>query len=297
MMSPKIPTQGIHMRTLRILTWLLLTMLYLPARADVVVLVHGYLGSDNSWVESGIMEILSTRDRNLAGVYYHSPQGMQYHAVGAPPRQPVYTLNLPSIAPIALQADWLRLYLQDIQQRHPNDPITLVGHSAGGVVARLLIVRDRPTNVSHLITIASPHQGTGRAYQALDAVSHGGLFAPFHRWAVRRSTGRAIYNTLRASRGVLFDLTPPRPGNLLYWLNKQPHPDIRYTSIIRNGTIQIPGDHVVPPVSQDMRLVHALRGKAASYSMAQGHLLSPQDGHVLANLLDQVATGPRDASH
>jgi pimeloyl-ACP methyl ester carboxylesterase len=278
------------------LIWLFLTLLHFPVQAGVVVLIHGYLGSDNSWVEPGILETLSSRDHQLAGVYYHSPEGAKFRAVGAIPPQPVYTLNLPSVAPIALQADWLRVYLDDIQQRHPQETITLVGHSAGGMVARFLLVRDRPKNVSHLITIATPHQGTGRAYQALDAISHNGLFGPLHRWAVRRSTGSGIYNTLRASRGVLFDMTPPRPGNLLYWLNRQPHPDIRYTSIIRNGTVHMPGDQVVPPVSQDMRLIPALKGKASSYTMAQGHLLNPQDGHVLANLLENVSRGPRENS-
>jgi len=277
------------MQKRHLLVGLILTMLYLPVRADVLVLVHGYLGSDNSWVEPGILEILGKRGHQLAGVYRHTPQGARFSAVGTKPDKPIYTLNLPSIAPIALQADWLRVYLDDIRTRHPDEPVILVGHSAGGVVARLLLVRDRPGYITRLITIASPHLGTGRAYQALDAVSHGGMFGSLRRWAVRRHTGNAIYNTLRASRGVLFDLTPPRPGNLLYWLNQQPHPDIQYTSIIRTGTLQMPGDRIVPPASQDMRRIPVLAEKAESYIMAQGHLLTPEDGHVLANLLDQTA--------
>ena len=285
------------MRSAHTFLWLLLIALLPTVRADVTVLVHGYLGSSNSWVEPGIIETLAKRGHELSGVYYHSPQGVRFLSVGSSGKKPVYTLNLPSIAPIMLQADWLRLYLEDIRRRHPNEAIVLVGHSAGGLVARLLLVRDRPPNVTRLITIATPHLGTGRAYQALDAVSHGGVFAPLQRWAVRRSTGRFIYNTLRVSRGVLLDLTPPRPGNLLFWLNQQPHPEIRYTSIIRTGTFRMPGDQVVPPVSQDMRLVAALRDKAESYTMATGHLLTHQDGQVLANLLDQVSGDLSDNSH
>ncbi len=285
------------MRPACTLLWLLFIALFPAARAEVTVLIHGYLGSSNSWVEPGIIETLSKRGRELSGVYYHSPQGVSFLPTGTTTEKPVYTLNLPSVAPVVLQADWLRLYLDDIRLRHPDQPVVLVGHSAGGLVARLLLVRDQTPIVDRLITIATPHLGTGRAYQALDAVSHGGMFGPLHRWAVRRRTGRFIYNTLRVSRGVLLDLTPPRPGNLLFWLNQQPHPDIRYTSIIRTGTFRMPGDQIVPPASQDMRLVPALKDKAESYTMATGHLLTHQDGLVLANLLDQVSGDLSDNSH
>lgn len=259
------------------------------ARADVLVLVHGYLGSANSWTEPGILEILAARGHQLAGIYSPSSQGVHLSMTGAQPDHPVYTINLPSMAPIGFQSDWLAAFLRDIQARHPESDITLAGHSAGGVVARFLLVRDKPARVTHLITIASPHLGTWRAAQALDAVTHDGMFGPLHRWAVRRSTGRWLYDTLRASRGVLFDLTPPRPGNLLFWLNRQTHPEIRYTSVIRTGTFRMPGDQVVPPRSQDMRLVPALGDRAHSYRMAQGHMLTPQDGHLLANLLELAA--------
>jgi hypothetical protein len=90
---------------------------------------------------------------------------------------------------------------------------------------------------------------------------------------------------VQQSRGVLLDLTPPAPGNLLFWLNGQPHPDIRYTSIMRIGTFYLPGDQVVPPPSQDLNRVPALVGRAQTYSMAQGHLLTPQDGDLIGNLL------------
>lgn len=266
----------------------LLALLLAPAiaPAEVLVLVHGYLGSANSWAEPGILEILDARGHQLAGIYSPSAQGVHLAITGAQPDRPVYTVNLPSIAPIAFQADWLMAFLRDIQTRHPESEIILAGHSAGGVVARFLLVRDRPARITRLITIATPHLGTWRAAQALDTVTHDGVFGPIHRWAARRSTGRWLYDTLRASRGVLFDLTPPRPGNLLFWLNQQPHPEIRYTSVIRTGTFRMPGDQVVPPRSQDMRLIPALGDRAESYRMAQGHMLTPQDGHLLANLLE-----------
>ena len=261
-------------------------LLSLPAKAEVLVLVHGYLGSANSWMETGILEILEQRGHRLSGIYSPAQSRVHFTQTSEPGENPVYTVNLPSMAPIGFQADWLQAFLRDIVLRHPDQPITLVGHSAGGLVARYLVVRDAPSAVTHLITIASPHLGTSRANQALDAISNDGLFGPLRRWAVKRHTGAPLYNTLKASRGVLLDLTPPRPGNLLDWLNRQPHPDIRYTSVIRTGTFRMPGDRIVPPRSQDMRLVPALGERAESYSMAQGHLLTQQDGHLLANLLD-----------
>jgi triacylglycerol lipase len=102
---------------------------------------------------------------------------------------------------------------------------------------------------------------------------------------VRRATGDELYATVAQSRGVLVDLAPPAPGNMLFWLNQQPHPDIRYTSIMRVGTFSMPGDQLVPPQSQDMNRVPALAGRAQTYSMAEGHLLTPQDGDLVGNLL------------
>ena len=260
----------------------------LSARAEVLVLVHGYLGSANSWEQPGIIGILGSRGHKLAGTYHPSVQGAKLVPTGLKSEQPVYTVNLPSMLPIILQADWLAAYVKDVAERHPGQSITLAGHSAGGLVARMMLVRNRPPQVSHLITIAAPHLGTLRANQALDAVDDDGFLGPLHRWAVRRRTGRFLYHTLKASRGILFDLTPARPGNLLFWLNQQPHPDIRYTSVIRVGTVQMPGDLIVPPLSQDLRLIKPLGERAQSYLMAQGHMLTPQDGHLLANLLQQA---------
>lgn len=274
----------------RIVGFFLLLLASLPARADILVLVHGFLGSDRSWLESGVIEVLDRNGYPLSGIYSHSPNGVLFQPTGQRNKNSVYTVDLPSTAPIGLQADWLAAYLRDIHQRQPGEPITLVGHSAGGVVARMTLVRHRPAGVTRLITIAAPHLGTWRANQALGAVSSGGIFGRIKRWEVKRRIGGWMYYTLKASRGVLYDLTPPRPGNLLYWLNAQPHPDIEYVSIIRSGTLYMPGDRLVPPFSQDMRLVPAIGQKSKAYTTAQGHLLSPQDGQVIANLLTLSST-------
>jgi len=282
----------------RLLFVLLLLTSMAPVRADVLVLVHGFLGSERSWLESGVIDVLNRNGHPLAGVYSPARGSIDFRPFAKVERNAVYTLNLPSTAPVGLQADWLNLFLKDVRKRHPDEPITLVGHSAGGVVARMALVRHRPRGVTRLITIAAPHHGTWRASQALDAVDSGGMFGRLKRWEVKRRIGGPLYYTLKASRGVLFDLTPPRPGNMLFWLNAQQHPDIEYVSIIRSGTLYMPGDRFVPPFSQDMRPLPSIGQDSLAYLSPQGHLLSPLDGQVIANLLreapDQGKEGKMD---
>ena len=257
-----------------------------PAGADVLVLVHGYLGTAHSWAESGVLDRLQRRGYRHAGTYGYGAIGVLFQSLARDAVQrPVYTVNLPSQAPIVIQADWLAAILRQINRRHPEQAINLAAHSAGGVVARMTLVRHGTLGVRHLITIATPHFGTGRALQALDATTDRGLFGFVKEFVVRRATGHALYDTLQLSRGVLIDLMPPAPGNLLFWLNQQPHPDIAYTSIMRIGTFYMPGDQVVPPLSQDLNRAPALAGRVKTYSMANGHLLTPQDGDLIGNLL------------
>ena len=262
------------------------------AGADVLVLVHGYLGSAQSWAESGVLDRLHRRGYRQVGIYGYGPRGLLYQSLSNPSaQQPLYTVNLPSQAPVLIQSDWLAAMLREIRKRHPEQAINLAAHSAGGVVARMTLVRHGKLGVSHLVTIATPHFGTGRAIQALDATNDSGLFGFAKEFIVRRATGHALYNTLQQSRGVLIDLMPPAPGNLLFWLNRQPHPDIAYTSIMRVGTFYMPGDHVVPPLSQDLNRTPALLGRVKTYSMANGHLLTPQDGDLIGNLLANRQAG------
>jgi triacylglycerol lipase len=281
------------MQPLTLAVTLFLFLALSPARADVLVLVHGYLGSAQSWAESGVMGRLGKRGYRLAGVYGYGAAGIGFvPTVSGKPEKPVYTVNLPSQAPVVIQADWLAAFLRDIRQRHPDQPLTVAAHSAGGVVARMTLVRHGAMDVEHLITIATPHLGTGRAVQALQATDNSGMFGFLRGWAVRRATGDGMYATLQQSRGVLVDLSPPAPGNLLFWLNQQPHPPIRYTSIMRIGTFAMPGDQVVPPLSQDLNRIPALAGQVTTYSMAQGHLLTAQDGDLIGNLLARPAKQP-----
>ena len=198
------------------LIWAILIFSLVAAKsagADVLVLVHGYLGTAHSWVESGVIHRLQQRGYRQLGIYGHGPGRVLYQQLSAQAAQkPVYAVNLPSQAPIVIQADWLAAILREIRKRHPEEAINLAAHSAGGVVARMTLVRHGSLGVQHLITIATPHFGTGRAIQALDATDESGLLGFAKEWVVRRATGHALYDTLQQSRGVLIDLTPRGPA-------------------------------------------------------------------------------------
>jgi pimeloyl-ACP methyl ester carboxylesterase len=261
----------------RFLAGLLLLLGAATARADVAVLVHGYLGTAHSWDSSGVNAVLAAHGwRPLAAVL----PAAALPPVPAAGGNSVYTVALPSIAPLVVQADFLAAALRGIEARHPGEPVTLVGHSAGGVVARLALVRGGAGQVQRLITIASPHVGTGRALEALDATHDTGPIG----W-LKDFFGGNLYHTVKASAPLLADLAPPVPGSLLYWLNAQPHPDLEYVSVIRTMPDGFAGDVVVPGFSQDMNQVPALRGRSRVVAAPSRHELLPGDGMLLAQLL------------
>lgn len=245
-------------------------------KADVALLVHGYLGSAASWEHSGVSAALGQSGWQRGGLL--TPGGL----LPAPVAQggnTFYTAELPSMAPIGVQADILRRMVALVEQRHAGEQVTLVGHSAGGVVARMVLVQGGVKNPKALITIAAPHLGTLRAVEALDETDD-----PFPISVVKEFFAGELYGVVRDSWEVLLDLTPEQPGNLLFWLNRQPHPDIEYVSVVRPGPIGA-GDELVPAFSQDMNNVAALKGKSRVITTPVSHALQPADGRALAELL------------
>jgi triacylglycerol lipase len=251
------------------------------ARADVLVLVHGYLSGAQSWDASGITGVLQQHDWQRAGVYVAGPAGIQQvPASGIQAANKFYAVDLPSEAPVLVQVYLLNEILDTISRTHKNEPVILVGHSAGGVVARATLVRGHHDNVTALITIASPHLGTSRAEQALDATD-----IPFPLSMVTDFFAGETYDTAMRSRSLYVDLVRPQPGTLLYWLNTQPHPDIKYFSIVRGSSEAGWGDYIVPAYSQDMNNVPALQGRSSMINVPVSHGLEPVDGSVIVNLL------------
>lgn len=278
----------IHLR--RTLLLLLLLVLQAPVGAETLLLVHGYLGDRTSWQRGGVEQALQRAGWQPAGSWVTQGPVIRWidrREVKGPQRY--YLTELPAQAPLLIQAQTLTAIRKEIEKRHPDDPITLVGHSAGGVIARLALITGGRGQVKRLITIASPHLGTGRAWQALEATDDSGLFGGIKKWLVKRKIGDQTYHQVQQSRGALADLGPPVPGSLLFWLNGQKHPDIEYVSIIRSAGYGFPGDRVVPAYSQDMNQVPDLRGRSRAIPVAWGHLLTPSDAKLLVELLQPEA--------
>ena len=270
------------MKTLKTLITLLL-LISAPAHADIMLLIHGYLGDATSWEKAGINSALHEKGWARAGMFQGSPLGPQlYVTENNNEKNQVYVATLPSDAPIMIQTDVLKNIIDLIRLRHQNDNIILVGHSAGGLVARMALIRHKLQNISALITIASPHIGTGRADQALAITANHG---PFN--IVKSFVGGSDYDVLKQSRGLLIDLRHPQPGNMLYWLNSQPHPDIHYASIIRLNNDGAAGDYYVPGFSQNMNNVPALQGKSSIYTTPTSHFLTRQDATTILSIIEK----------
>lgn len=267
------------MRRILLLIALLSAFATTRAQADVAILVHGYLGDAYGWEASGINAELAARGWQRAGIILPGYQGpvLPPAAAGAPNK--VYSIELPSTAPLGVQSDLLTQALRAVEARHPGESVTLIGHSAGGVVARMSVVRGGVGQVRRLITIAAPNLGTERALQALDVTHAGG---PLN--IVKDIFGGRTYRAVKRSWPVLLDLAPAQPGSTLHWLNVQVHPDIEYVSIVRGESYGL-GDVLVPGFSQDLNNVPRLRGKSRTYVVGTEHALSLQDGRLLTGLL------------
>ena len=258
------------------------------AGADALVLIHGYMGSPFSWESSHINSQLEHNGWPRGGLIFAEtgelipPPGK--HAHDKHPENVSYLIDLPWMRPLKEQTYVLNTAMQRILQLRPEEEITLVGHSAGALVARLWLVKYYDPAVIRLISIAAPNLGTSRADDALNLTQP--LFPPFD--FARNAVGGKRYNTLRRSRKLVRDFTPPGRDNrnILYWLNQQPHPEIEYVSLVREDRAGNDQDWLVPASSQDLNNVPALRGKATSYIVDRPHELHWKDGRLLVSLLN-----------
>ena len=262
---------------------LLVLLLPTPLMAEIAVLIHGYHSGAQAWEASGVSTILQQNGWPRAGFYSASGSRVQYFA--SPEKSStnrVFVIDLPSEAPVLLQASLLSTALNDIRQRHPLEPITLIGHSAGAIVARTVLVKGNVTGVKRLISIAGPNLGTERTIQALNATD-----IPWPFSMVADFVAGDDYDTVKRSRHLLIDLLPATPGTYLGWLNTQPHPDIEYIAIVRGQNLTMSGDWMVPGISQDLNNVVAIAGRARVITVPAQHELSPVDGAGLVAILNE----------
>ena len=250
------------------------------AHADTVLLLHGYLGSSYEWQHSGVVSQLDAAGWRNAGVLSIHEERVIDNKEKILSTRRSYSVELESEQSIDTQANQLNQYIEFIRHKHPEEQIILVGHSAGGVVARLYMVKNPSEDLSTLITIASPHLGTKNAEYA-QTVSENILV-----WI----EGIPGVGKLYRSQGLFFDLMPNRSDNLIAWLNYQEHPQARYYSIVREDTDDALQDFVVPSWSQDMNEVYALRGRSSLHTVKSLHGLTSKDAEILTTILIDLYT-------
>lgn len=255
--------------------WLvLLLIVFCPVvlYAEALVLIHGYLGDSDNWHESTVTDQLEAAGWQDGGLLRPGWQGVGWPQ-GA---KTYYTLALPTEAPLLVQLEHLAPYLELVRARHPGESLVLAGHSAGGVLARLYMVKHPRAGVDALVTIASPHLGT-------DTAEIGAIIGNTPLAWLAPLLGAEVLNR---SQALYRDLVRERPGSLLFWLNRQPHPEALYVSIVRkNDSLLEFGDLLVPTWSQNLNHVLALRGRARTLTTSGGHMVGPQDGKLLLQVL------------
>lgn len=266
---------------MKTLYWIVLTcvMLLFPvaASAQTVVLIHGFQGKGMDWRFNGVTPGLQQAGWVDGGNFIMTPNGSanNFH-LKQRPENVFYTVDLPSRAPILLQAQALNAHLQRIYAER-KEPLTLVGHSAGGLVARAWLVRFATVPVNTLVTIATPNTGTPVADMACLANS-----TPMGQFASEMGLGKWADD----AEVLYHDLRTEQPGRFVYWLNHQPHPAIRYVSIVRDSQPRPDRyDFFVPDFSQDMNRVYALAGHSEVWPVEGEHFLNVRDGHALAAIL------------
>jgi len=271
---------------------LFMTFLLSPlSHAETVVLIHGYLSNSSDWKKSQVTEPLQRAGWRYGGNYTNTRMvefGVITPAINdlTAKGKIFFTVDLPIDASIAIQAQVLDFYLQHLYNQR-KEPVTLVGHSAGGIVARAWLTTPRVTPqsaaqrvpIKALITIASPHLGTPLASWASL-----GIKTPLNE--VSRFLG---IKNFRKSSAVFEDLKKEKQGNYLYWLNRQKHPSIHYISVIRRSKTGFNKfDYVVPKKSQNMNNISTIHGKSAVLLTQGDHYLSSKDGDYIRDLLTRI---------
>jgi pimeloyl-ACP methyl ester carboxylesterase len=76
------------------------------------------------------------------------------------------------LGPIQVAIAELKSALSAVRNKWPDKPVYLVGHSRGGLIARSLLLQEPANDIEGLITICSPHSGSGVAkfYRYLNPV-------------------------------------------------------------------------------------------------------------------------------
>ena len=256
---------------------LLLGFLLLAGRlvqAETLILIQGYQAKGGDWRDSGVTEAL-TRAGWVDGGHLRSEARPVI-----PPTPHFYTVELTTEAQLLHQLEQLGTHIGNVTGGRKEESLILVGHSAGGVLGRFYMVRHPESDVAALVTFSSPHLGT-------ESAEMGMMLGQSPMGMLSGLLGEES-DLLGRSQGLFFDLVRERPGSLLFWLNRQPHPQARYISVVRDEKLSWFGDMVVPVWSQDMNQVYSLRGRAVTIPRSGGHGLTEEDGKLLVRILRRL---------
>lgn len=253
---------------------LALSLSSMVAKAETLVLIPGFQEQGMAWRQQQVTSTLQSSGWVDGGNLALTPHGIVNSTrLAKRPKKVLYTLELPNQLSITHQAAALDQYL-NILAAQRREPLSLVGHSAGGLVGRYWLVNLHSVPVDTLITIATPHTGTPWADLSEVAIN-----TPLAEFAA----GMGI--DLPSSKQLYRELREERPGTFLHWLNHQPHPAIRYVSIVRRSKRPESMDLVVPSHSQNMDNVFSLKGHTETVFSEGRHFVNANDGYRIAKIM------------
>ena len=80
------------------------------------MLLQGYLGDEDYWRESGITQLLAPNGCADAGTLHFTPYGIRADRPAPAGNRRVYTLALPSEAPLMVQLRYMEQYLEVVRK-------------------------------------------------------------------------------------------------------------------------------------------------------------------------------------
>lgn len=254
------------------------------SKAEILLLVHGFQSDMFTWQRAGIITVLEQHGWQKTDYLIAANKGIvPLHTPEKIPEKKIVSLQLPSNIQLRTQANMFTAALHHLADQYPNESVIIAGHSLGGLTARLSLVKNGVFQVKGLITIAAPHLGTDLAMMGMQELNDNVM----SKW-FKRMFGGGRYQMLEDSAPVIYDILPARPGNMLYALNQQPHPNIKYISVVRSYPNGYLGDNIVPGYSQNMHSVAAIGQGSTRILQGTRHDLTKQDAYSLLNAIDLI---------